>query len=129
MKHLHGVAVENTHEYSLKSCIGKTRPVHMPRFGMIASPDLPTWLIIRVNQIVPYRTPKPPRVDNEVLHDIGIVRDLRTTVVADMLQPISASVILDVSEDEPDLASPAGLECAVDDCDITPVIGCKLLHE
>jgi hypothetical protein len=54
---------------------------------------------------------------------------LQTTVVANMLQSISASVILDVSEDEPDLASPAGLECAVDDCDITPVIGCKLLHE
>jgi hypothetical protein len=63
------------------------------------------------------------------LHHLGIATDLRTTVVANMLQPISASVILDVSEDEPDLASPAGLECAVDDCDITPVIGCKLLHE
>ena len=63
------------------------------------------------------------------LHDLGIATDLRTTGVTNTLQPISTSVIPDVSEDEPDLASLAGLECAVDNGDITPVIGSELLHE
>lgn len=52
-----------------------------------------------------------------------------SSVVANTIQPISASVILGVSEDEPDLASLARLEGAVDDGDITPIIGCELLHE
>jgi hypothetical protein len=40
MKHFHGVAVENTYAYSLKSRIGKAGAMHMPRFGMMASFDL-----------------------------------------------------------------------------------------
>jgi hypothetical protein len=58
----------------------------------------------------------------------GLVADVR--LAYGRSRPRSeSSVIPDVSEDEPDLASLAGLECAVDNGDITPVIGGELLHE